>query len=192
MNLAMSVAHRSQLLKALEICLRYTLDNLRKHNEDEGATGVFFSLFFQNHDPAELRVLTADRLQLQLATRVGTMSDVGRASRIEINSFEKAHRLGRHEHRHHVSSWLSRNTTMRQFGGAIRVLMPEVPQTIAIASCSGLPEHGDEALLLLLAHNLDWRTWNDEIMNASNNDIARRMMSLNNGRPPAPLSTLEP
>ena len=56
---------------------------------------------------------------------------------------EKAKRLAAHPE--HLSSWQSRNPDNSQYGGAIRVGR-------FILSCSGLPELGDEAVMLLVAN----------------------------------------
>ncbi|MBP6943046.1 MAG: hypothetical protein KBB55_03305 [Candidatus Buchananbacteria bacterium] len=68
-----------------------------------------------------------------------------------INSFgfcqEKAQRLARNPD--HCSSWQSRNVALRHYGGAIRC-------GEYIISFSGLPELGDEAMMLLSLQPERW------------------------------------
>lgn len=57
----------------------------------------------------------------------------------------------------HVSSWQSRDEKNKQWGGAIKTFE-------FILSFSGLPELGDEAVMLLLAYSFNWINF-DEMMN---------------------------
>ena len=65
---------------------------------------------------------------------------------------EKADRLASHSI--HISSWQSRDLNEHKYGGAIRV--GEFGELIL--SFSGLPEHADEALVLMVASDLLWTT----------------------------------
>ena len=96
-----------------------------------------------------LTVLSLDRGLPLLVVPIG-MIEIEKASRYIRFSQEKAVRLFAHQPEHD-SSWQSRDEGAEQYGGAI--VAPTVDFTDGsvlgfILSFSGLPEHGDEALML--------------------------------------------
>ncbi len=77
-----------------------------------------------------------------------------------------------------VSSWQIRNFDRAEYGGAIIVkgFVTDPGELVPILlSTSGLPEHGDEAVDLLMAKSMIWGNAHDyrTIMDYSDNDIAR-------------------
>lgn len=84
---------------------------------------------------------------------------------------EKAHRLA--EHPEHQSSWQSRNEGAEQWGGAIAA-------GPYVFSFSGLPEHGDEAAMLLAADELGLITpgMAAQIAKESGNEIFRKIVGV--------------
>lgn len=77
---------------------------------------------------------------------------------------EKAHRLATYTT--HFTSWQSRDVDRKQYGGAIEA-------GDFILSCSGFPEHGDEAVDTLIARILHLINMNQamEIMAISDNPL---------------------
>ena len=52
----------------------------------------------------------------------------------------------------HISSWQSRQPEKDKYGGAVRTAL----DGYYILSMSGLPEHGDEAVMVYTAHKINW------------------------------------
>jgi hypothetical protein len=91
----------------------------------------------------------------------------------EIVSKEKGERLFNHPE--HFSSWESRDPENKQWGGAIRTLT-------FIFSFSGLPELGDEAVMLVSAVRLKYLSYADAVRIAaiSNNPFFQKLFDFCN------------
>ena len=75
-------------------------------------------------------------------------------STFELSSQEKARRLFANQLQHGISSWQTRDLKLDQFGGAIRIFITigeDNHTERLILSFSGLPEIGDEAVMLCTA-----------------------------------------
>ncbi|MEJ0021269.1 MAG: hypothetical protein WDN47_01665 [Candidatus Doudnabacteria bacterium] len=133
--------------------------------------GVIFdkSLIFFENDPAWAArtgayfcLADAETGLALIILAVGTVPP-DKAEKYLTNCVEKAGRLA--EHPEHLSSWESRDPDKQQWGGAIRGFDP------FIYSLSGLPELGDEAVMIALVHKLRMRVGYkiDEIAEKSHN-----------------------
>jgi hypothetical protein len=109
--------------------------------------------------------------------------NVEKLPQYQSNATEKVGRLFKNPT--HVSSWQSRDEEKQHLGGGIRFTVAvssilsggssdqDIP---CLGAFSGLPEHGDETLLLLLMRKqFVWRAENSKIIDASDNAIARHL-----------------
>lgn len=118
------------LIQILEGLLREALFLFKDYPEWQGKTGAYFCFtdgmtgdpFF---DPVSIGEVPREKAEIYLAF-----------------CQEKARRLASHPS--HLASWESRNPDAGQWGGAVRA-------GDIILSISGLPEMGDEALMLIMA-----------------------------------------
>ncbi len=117
-----------------------------------------------------LTIVDRDNGQLLLQVRIGAIQkledpDYGtKADKYCVLSAEKANRLVRYYRgQGHNSSWQSRDEKQKKYGGAI------VAGNL-IVSFSGLPERGDEVVVLILAYTMNWANFNDITTIAKQNE----------------------
>lgn len=158
----------AQLIGAADQHFEKVLTTLRKRGQDRGDVGAFIRLYTEDE---------TGEMATELAFSVGEHSTrPGRESEIYRNSKEKGERL--HRHPTHVSAWQSRDEHVRSFGGAIRITILIGNEPIrAILSMSGLIEHGDETVLLLIARHLGWKVETGLIIELSDNQLARELLA---------------
>jgi hypothetical protein len=94
---------------------------------------------------------------------------------------EKVWRLARLRSEGHISGWQSRNTKKDQYGGAIATPLDGDGYSDGrdlIVAFSGLPEHGDEALALVLWMIFRWITLGEarQIAEISGNKLFEPLM----------------
>lgn len=135
---------RTRMVSMLEALLKEALFLFKDHPDWQGSTGGYFCL---------ATAITGEPIYEPVM--IGEVSDQGKAEKYKSFCQEKAKRLASNPM--HDSSWQSRVPQRDMWGGA--VVFGEY-----IYSLSGLPELGDEALMLILA----------EIENCSNEDVIRK------------------
>ena len=120
----------------------------------------------KDKDSGVFRLWTSDddgnKFYQTLSTVMGTPAPEWYDGTRDISK-EKAKRLSSKENYEHISSWQSRNPDLKRYGGAIKIhtkvmntFSRDIENVILILSFSGLPEVGDEALVLLLAREMGW------------------------------------
>ncbi len=142
------------VLENLKLSLRLVLSELG--DDANGREGGYFRLFSS----------IGYRLFEQMCCLVGSV-EPDKIKKYEELSAEKAIRAHK---KGHVSSWVSRDPGNLKFGGAIHA------GGDLFMSFSGLPEKGDEALMLVVAHRIGVISMRDvsTIVKISHNDVARR------------------
>lgn len=109
--------------------------------------------------------------RILLIAQIGECPDIIKAEKYRKFSIEKGQRLHNwNKHQGHLSSWQSRNEEKKRYAGAIVAYD-------FILSFSGLPELGDEAVMMLLAFFLNWANYNDivTITKISNNPFLDKL-----------------
>lgn len=129
--------------------------------------GCYIGLFYK----PEARFLTVSQL--------GDFSEPDFARRCYGYCQEKALRLAAHIG--HISSWQSRSEEAEKYGGAITAPTYSLSLPVGkdlILSVSGLPEYGNEALVLTLGVNYHWLNIGDvdEIIAISQNELAHSLI----------------
>lgn len=139
--------------------------------ELEGVMEVFFASDYDDRPQKRGGMVTIrDTLHDPFHVfKVGYIEDDEYWRLCEKFSVEKAGRLLKLPE--HISSWQSRNTKRKKFGGAVRGIH-------LIFSMSGLSEYGDEAVITVAAVKLGYMTLRRalDITKISNNPITKKLL----------------
>ncbi len=178
---------KPETLTAFRAVIESAVDTVAQRLGDEHRhKGVYARLYvLRSHQPP------AGNLLQIFGAWVGGNSNIKKSSRCRELSKEKGFRLAESfiDNNESISSYETRDEARNQWGGAIlldcwvREFNPGPSHLIF--TCSGLPELGDEAAMLLTSTNMPWGVGLREIQDivqVSKNGLACELLGL---RPPS-------